>query len=428
MSQKDKSQKSAAADKEAQGAGESAGRKAAREMGLYFQEGPAGLVHWLGPGAFMYERLRELSARLHESRGYEQVKSPCLVDMALLERSGHKDKYGALIYSASAPRSEGEGEGEGEAPSLALRPMSCPSHIRMYQSQRRSWRELPARYFEFGEVFRFEPSGSLQELLRQRQFCQDDSHVFCPLEQAGERAGEWVGMAREAYALLGFPELSFALSLRPQRRLGSDEQWDVAEGALREALSEWGAQFSEEPGGGAFYGPKIEIHIGDGLGRSWQMGVFQLDLQLPERFDLSYHNALGGLSRPALIHHAVFGSLERMAGILLERHGKELPLWLHPRPAVVVPVSEKSLPYARALSERGRAVWGRCELDASDGPLGAKLKKWRGLGARMIAVAGEAEARAWSEGRGWPARVGGAERSDPGAWGEGLGLSPKGAG
>lgn len=405
---------------------EGAGRKAAREMGLYFQEGPAGLIHWLAPGAFIYERLREFSARLHASRGYEQVKSPCLVDMGLLERSGHKDKYGALIYSARAPGVEGrEPEAAGE---LALRPMSCPSHIRMYQSQRRSWRELPARYFEFGEVFRFEPSGSLQELLRQRQFCQDDSHVFCPLEQAGERAGEWVGMAREAYAQLGFPELSFALSLRPELRLGSDEQWDVAEGALRRALKEWGADFSEEAGGGAFYGPKIEIHIGDGKGRAWQMGVFQLDLQLPERFDLSYQNAQGGLSRPALIHHAVFGSLERMAGILLERHGKELPLWLHPRPAVVIPVSEKSLPYAEALAAKARGVWGRCDLEAGDAPLGAKLKKWRGLGARMIAVVGESEASSWAQGEGWPARVGGQERLDPSFWGEGLGLSPRAPG
>lgn len=401
---------------------EGAGRRAAREMGLYFQEGPAGLAHWLPPGAFIYERLRQFSAELHASRGYEQVKSPCLMDMALLERSGHKDKYGALIYSASAPARPGESEESG---GLALRPMSCPSHIRMYQSQRRSWRELPARYFEFGEVFRFEPSGSLQELLRQRQFCQDDSHVFCPLEQAGARAGEWVGMAREAYARLGFPELSFALSLRPESRLGSDEQWDIAEGALREALREWGAQFSEEPGGGAFYGPKIEIHIGDGKGKAWQMGVFQLDIQLPERFDLSYQNAAGSLSRPALIHHAVFGSLERMVGILLERHGKSLPLWLHPRPAVVIPVSEKSLDYAARLAARARARWGRCEVDMSDAPLGAKLKKWRALGAQMIAVVGESEAAAASRSEGWPARVGKVDCLDPREWGAAAGIEPE---
>lgn len=403
-------------------------RARAKQMELYFQEGPSGLLHWMGPGLRMYEKLKSLSARLHHEQHYEQVKSPIIMDLALLEKSGHKDKYGHLIFAAAplekASVEDQNHKSEGSSlqqplAQLALRPMSCPNHIRMFSHQRRSWRELPLRYFEFGEVFRFEPSGSLQELFRQRQFCQDDAHVFCLFDQVQEVANQWVNMAKEAYKELGFGELSFVLSLRPEERLGSDEQWDVAESSLREALRQWGGSFKEEAGGGAFYGPKIEIHIGDGR-KSWQMGVFQLDLQLPERFDLKCDGPDAKNLPIIMVHHAVFGSIERMVGVLMEHHGFNLPLWLHPRPAVVIPVSVKSESYARDLARQASKAWGHCELDQSDQPLGAKIRFWKSKGLALVAVVGEQEMNEALSSKKWPAKVNGKAFDDVNLWSQAL--------
>lgn len=289
-----------------------------------------------------------------------EVKSPSLVSSGVFEKSGHSAKYKSSMYYI-----EREGEEESQ---LALRPMSCPNHIIIYKSQKRSYKELPLRLFEFGEVFRNESSGALQLLFRQRQFCQDDSHVF--VEEVGLKSAlvQFVKLSALAYAQLGFKKIKYAISLRPKERFGHDDLWDKAEQGLREACIESDVEWIEQEGGGAFYGPKLELQAQDKLGRFWQLGVIQLDYVLPERFDLEYVDRENNRRRPIMLHHAILGSLERMIGILLENCGCELPIFLRPIEKVVVAVSEKSRDYGLELARRIGAIF-----DESDDPLGKKL-------------------------------------------------------
>ncbi|MGJ7512666.1 aminoacyl--tRNA ligase-related protein [Variovorax sp. GT1P44] len=355
---------------------------------LHVGEG-AGVVYWQPAGLRLYENLRSYIRAKHRAARYLEVKSPSLVAVDVFERSGHLEKYRGNMFLASV-----DGEHGSEAGGYALRPMSCPNHIVLFESMRRSYRELPLRFFEFGEVFRAEPSGSLRVLFRQRQFCQDDSHVFVDEGAVMQVVGEYLRMARDVYLELGFESVDYAISLRPERRFGSEALWDSAEEALRSACRDHGVEWGELSGGGAFYGPKIELQVKDKLGRSWQMGVLQLDYVLPERFNLSFQGASGSLARPVILHHAVLGSLERMIGILLEMHGSRLPAFLHPYPAVVVAVSEKSQDYAgrcvAAMLANGKEVIE----DKADDPLGARLRRWKQLGARRIFVVGEFESAA----------------------------------
>jgi len=349
----------------------------------------AGIVYWQPAGLSLYEKLRSYIRGVHRQHQYLEVKSPSLVGLELFERSGHLGKYREnmfLVNQANEP---------GAAPDLnsyGLRPMSCPNHIELYSSARRSYRELPLSLFEFGEVFRNEPSGSLQVLFRQRQFCQDDSHVFAAENQVAEVASRFLSMAQQVFHDLGFASVEYALSLRPEQRFGEDALWDRAEESLRGAFRDAGLSWSEQPGGGAFYGPKIELGVRDKLGRLWQMGTLQLDYVLPERFDLGYQAASGQYERPVLLHHAVLGSLERMIGILLEVHGENLPSFLHPYPAIVIAVSEKSAQYARHVHGKLRAQEPDALLDDSNDTLGAKLRLWRSRGVANVYVVGEKEA------------------------------------
>jgi threonyl-tRNA synthetase len=293
----------------------------------------------------------------------------------------------------------GEQEGEG----YAMRPMSCPNHIEIYRSKRRSYRELPMPLFEFGEVFRNEPSGSLQVLFRMRQFCQDDSHVFVSEEQVAASVAKYLAMSQRVYRELGFEDIDFSVSLRPEKRFGSDDLWDKAENSLREACRANGLSWDEQEGGGAFYGPKIELGVRDKLGRRWQLGVIQLDYVLPERFDLDYVDADNSRARPVVLHHAVLGSLERMMGILLEVHGVELPAFLHPVEAVVLAVSQPSQDYARACADQLRQRWPDSVVDESDAPLPAKIAAWKERGVPRLYVVGGKEAQAAAAGDRMPA-------------------------
>jgi len=356
---------------------------------LYFASDAAGFVFWKPEGLLLYEKLRSFIRKKARSFGAQEVKSPILAPCSLFERSGHLAKYREGMFFANAEKPVGF---EPEGHELALRPMSCPNHISIYASERRSWRDLPLRLFEFGEVFRDEPSGSLQSLLRCRQFCQDDWHVFLMPGQELAEAANWLAACQSSYAELGFENVDARVSLRPDQRLGSDEDWDRAEEALRAACSAAGLQWEEEPGGGAFYGPKIELHVRDGRGRSWQMGVFQLDCALPERFGLEF-DAPSGKGRPALAHAAILGSMERMIGVLLESHGLSLPLFLRPREACLIAVSEKSHEAARAAFKRLQEHWPDAEMDISDGPLGGKIARAKSLGRGFVLVVGEQEAR-----------------------------------
>lgn len=375
---------------------------AARRMGLFSLGDTAGVVFWQPPGLKLYDKLRGFIRAEHEARGYQEVRTPSIAGLGMFERSGHLDKYRENMFCLNQPNEEGL-----DMQGYALRPMSCPNHILLYQAVRRSWRELPMKLFEFGEVFRNEPSGSLQVLFRQRQFCQDDSHVFAAEAGMVEVARDYLEMARRVYAQLGFTEVSYAISLRPEKRFGDDTLWDRAEDALRDACGQAGLEWQELPGEGAFYGPKIELQVKDKLGRSWQLGTLQLDFVLPRRFDLGFVNATGEYEVPVILHHAVLGSIERMIGILLESFGTELPLWLQPHEAVVVPVSAKAREYALRCGAIVRGTWRDALVDESDEPLGAKLRYWKGRGIPHILVVGEKEADAAARGEGVQVAVGG---------------------
>jgi threonyl-tRNA synthetase len=262
----------------------------------------------------------------------------------------------------------------------------------LYQAELRSYRDLPVKFFEFGEVFRNEPAGSLQALMRSRQFVQDDSHIFCPLKNLGNALSQYLEMAAEAYKKLGFDALNVAISLRPRERFGSESDWDAAEEHLREACRNNGLAWFELPGEGAFYGPKIELQVQDGLGRKWQLGTLQLDYVLPGRFGLKFINEEGVAEQPVMIHHAVLGSLERMIGILLELFGADLPLFLQPHEAVVLPVSDRFSSYARKCHGVLAQQWPDALVDDSSEPLGARIRKWKLRGVPHILVVGEKEA------------------------------------
>lgn len=354
----------------------------ANELNLLALGNSAGVVYWKPAGLKLYENLKSFIRKHHERRGYLEVKSPSIVVDELFEQSGHLEKYKQNMFFLNSQ----------DDSNYVLRPMSCPNHILIYQSELRSYKNLPVPIFEFGEVFRNEPSGSLQVLFRQRQFCQDDSHVFVDKKNLSSSISNYLLMAQEVYKELGFEEVKFDISLRPEQRFGSDEEWDAAEESLREACRMHGIVFNELPGEGAFYGPKIELKVKDKLGRSWQLGTLQLDYVLPKRFELNYIDEEGKKDSPIILHHAVLGSLERMIGILLESFGVNLPQFLHPYPSKVVPISEKSVDYAKKLAQQlGSSV------DFSDEPLGKKLSNWRGKGVADIYVVGEKEAQYYDQ-------------------------------
>lgn len=355
----------------------------AKDLNLIALSESAGVVYWKPAGLKLYEKLKSYIREKHESKNYLEVKSPSLVVSKLFEQSGHMDKYKDNIFFVESNESE---------PSYALRPMSCPNHILIYQSEKRSYKQLPLPLFEFGDVFRNESSGSLQVLFRQRQFCQDDSHVFVNKENLINSLSDYINMSKEVYQELGFENIHYAISLRPEKRFGSDEVWDKAENALREACKINNVEYEEIENGGAFYGPKLELQVQDKLGRFWQLGVIQLDYVLPERFNLSYVNEDNQEEVPIILHHAVLGSLERMVGILLESFGKNLPDFLHPYHSVIIAVSEKSKEYANVIAKENKFI---CE--DSDEPLGKKLEFWRKRGVPNIYVVGEKEAIKYNE-------------------------------
>lgn len=375
---------------------------AARRMELLHVGPFAGVVYWQPAGLKMYEKLRSYIRRVHAEAGYLEVKSPSLVGVAAFAQSGHLDKYRDAMFLLPAEHDAGNASGPG---GYAMRPMSCPNHIELYASRRRSYRELPLPLFEFGEVFRNEPSGSLQVLFRMRQFCQDDSHVFVAEDQVAGAVANYLSMAQKVYRELGFERIDYSVSLRPEQRFGDDALWDRAEDALRAACSAHDLAWDEQAGGGAFYGPKIELGVRDKLGRRWQLGVIQLDYVLPERFDLEYVGADNARARPVVLHHAVLGSLERMLGILLEVHGVELPGFLHPYDAVVLAVSEPSKAYARHCAQALRARWDDVLVDDSDAPLPAKIAHWKARGVPRIFVVGAKELQRHAAGQGMPAML-----------------------
>ncbi len=319
---------------------ESDHRNLARKLDLYhFEEDAPGMVFWHPRGYRIYRELEDFIRRKMRRLGYQEVRTPQLLPRSLWEQSGHWEKFSQHMFVV--PRENGR--------DMALKPMSCPCHVQIFNDRRRSWRELPLRYAEFGACHRDEPSGSMHGLMRTRAFEQDDAHVICLPEQIGEEVGRFVKLVRDIYTALGFSDFRISLSLRPENRAGSDADWDWSEGELLRVAREAGIEPELLPGEGAFYGPKLEFALMDSQGRSWQCGTAQLDSVLPLRLGASYVAADGAKAVPVMIHHAVLGSMGRFIGILLEERKGALPLWLAPDQVAVMPISDKHEAYAREV-------------------------------------------------------------------------------
>src|SRR4051795_5167763 len=311
-------------------------RRLGPQLGLFmFREEAPGMPFWLPNGTVLLELIEAEVRKQLRRRGYKEIKTPRVLDEELWHRSGHWDNYRENMFFAEPS------EREGDERRFALKPMNCPGACLVYAADRHSYRELPLRLAEFGDVSRYEREGVLHGLLRVRAFTQDDAHVYCTLDQVADEVDSICEAIDELYSRFGFDQVRVELSTRPDKSIGTEEQWERAEASLREALERQGREYDEAPGEGTFYGPKIDFHITDALGRSWQCGTCQLDFQMPERFELTYTGADNAEHRPVLIHRALLGSMERFAGILIEHYGGRFPLWLAPVQAVVLPVADR---------------------------------------------------------------------------------------
>jgi len=358
----------------------------------------SGLVLWLPNLSIVREELEAWWRKIHHERGYTLVYTPHIAHERTYQRSGHLEKYGENMYGPlllDDGQARGVGGGHRPPPSAFwIKPMNCPGHIKVFQSRIRSYRELPMRIGELGTVYRYERGGTLHGMLRVRGFTQDDSHIFCSWGQAQEEIGKVFDLALEFLSVFGYTEPSIYLSTRPEKRLGSDELWDKAEDALRTALGIREVPYQVDEGGGVFYAPKIDIKVHDAIGREWQGATVQIDLNLPERFDVTYVNDSGQRERAVMIHRVLFGSLERFVGGLIEHYAGNFPLWLAWEQVAVIPVRESTLAYAREISAKLRADGFRVHLDEQAGDLRNRVKEAQHRRANYMLVVGDKEAAA----------------------------------
>ncbi|HLH14025.1 MAG TPA: threonine--tRNA ligase [Solirubrobacteraceae bacterium] len=355
-------------------------RKLGRELGLFaFSEVSPGAAFWLPAGTTVFNELVTVSRRMGRERGYTEVKTPQIFDSELWKTSGHWGKFRENMFTL-----------EIEGREMGVKPMNCPGHLHLFGLQRHSYRDLPVRYSEPGLLHRNEASGVLHGLLRVRHFAQDDAHIFCTEEQVQAELAGCLEMLFDTYAMFDF-EVRLELSTRPDVRSGSDEMWDHAEDQLAKALAAKELEYELNPGDGAFYGPKIDIHITDSLGRSWQLGTVQIDYSMPERFGLSYTGADNAEHRPVMIHRALFGSYERFIGIMLEHYAGELPLWLAPTQAIVLPVSDRFNAYAEQVRDELLEREARVEIDARGESIARKIRDAELRKIPYMLVVGERE-------------------------------------
>jgi threonyl-tRNA synthetase len=338
-------------------------RRLGPQLGLFtFSDVSPGAAFWLPAGTEVFNSLVALSREMGRERGYVEVKTPQIYDSALWKTSGHWQKYRDNMFVT-----------EYEERQMAVKPMNCPGHCHLFSLGRHSYRELPVRYWEPGLLHRREPSGTLHGLLRVRHFAQDDSHLFCTEDQIQDEVAGVLEFAFATYAVFGI-DVKLELSTRPENRIGAEELWDKSESALLAALDAHGLPYKIAEGEGAFYGPKIDLHMTDSLGRSWQLGTCQLDYNFPERFDLTYTGADNAEHRPVMIHRALMGSYERFIGILLEHLGGELPPWLAPVQAIVLPIADRHLDYAGAVRDGLRDAGARVDVDERPESVGRKIR------------------------------------------------------
>ena len=359
-------------------------RRIGKDMGLFhMQEEAAGSIFWHPKGWKLYRAAEDYMRRRLDEGGYQEVKTPQLVDRALWEASGHWEKFREHMFIASV---------EDEDKLLALKPMNCPCHVQIFRQGIRSYRELPLRMAEFGACHRYEPSGALHGIMRVRAFTQDDAHIFCTEDQIASETVRFVALLSSVYADFGFPTFRVKFSDRPATRAGSNETWDKAEGALREACATAGVEYELNPGEGAFYGPKLEFVLRDAIGRDWQCGTLQVDFVLPERLDAEYVGEDGARHRPVMLHRAILGSFERFLGILIEQYAGRFPLWLAPVQAAVATIVSDADDYAREVARRMQAAGLSVKLDLSNQKINAKVREHSLQHVPVIAVVGRKEA------------------------------------
>ncbi len=359
-------------------------RKLGKELDLFHvQEEAVGSVFWHPKGWTLYQTLETYIRTKLKAAGYVEVKTPQLIDSSLFKASGHWDMYGDNMFKVEA---------DGGEKLLGIKPMNCPGHVQIFRHGLRSYRDLPIRMAEFGACHRNEPSGALHGIMRVRAFTQDDAHIFCTEDQVQSEAAEYFKLQLGVYKDLGFDKISVKLALRPDVRTGADELWDRAEGALAQALRDAGLEYEELPGEGAFYGPKVEFHLTDAIGRTWQCGTLQYDPNLPERLDASYIGEDGARHRPIMLHRAILGSMERFIGMLIEHYAGKFPLWLSPVQVTVATITSEADGYAEEVAKLLKRKGLRVELDTRNEKINLKVREHSLQKVPLMLVVGKREA------------------------------------
>ncbi|MHB8760634.1 MAG: threonine--tRNA ligase [Thiobacillus sp.] len=340
-------------------------RRLAKQLDLlHMQDEAPGMVFWHPKGWIVWQQIEQYMREKFVEHGYQEVRTPAVMDRTLWEKSGHWDNYRDNMFTTASENRD-----------YAVKPMNCPGHVQIFNSGLHSYRELPLRLAEFGSCHRNEPSGALHGIMRVRGFTQDDAHIFCMEEQVEREVADFIVMLQKVYADFGFDDVLVKLSTRPDKRVGSDESWDKAEAALAAALEKNGLAFDLQPGEGAFYGPKIEFTLKDTLGRLWQCGTIQLDFNLPVRLGAEFVAEDNTRKTPVMLHRAILGSMERFIGILIEHHAGNFPLWLAPVQVMVMNISERQAAYAEAVTEALRRAGIRAALDLSNNKINYKIRE-----------------------------------------------------
>ncbi len=356
-------------------------RKLGKQLDLFhLQDEAPGLVFWHPHGWTVWQEVEQYMRKVYRDNGYQEVRCPQILDRSLWEKSGHWEHYKDNMFTT-----------ESEKRDYAVKPMNCPGHVQIFNTDVRSYRDLPLRYGEFGSCHRNEPSGALHGVMRVRGFTQDDGHIFCTEDQIQPEVTAFNDLVRKVYADFGFNHVAVKLALRPDSRVGEDALWDKAEDALRAGLRASGLEWDELPGEGAFYGPKIEFHIKDAIGRSWQCGTMQVDFSMPGRLGAEYVGEDNARHTPVMLHRAILGSLERFIGILIENHAGALPLWLAPVQAVVMNISEGQADYAESVAKTLREAGLRVECDLRGEKINYKIREHSVLKRPYLVVVGDKE-------------------------------------
>ena len=356
-------------------------RRIGKQLDLFhLQEEAPGMVFWHPNGWTVYQVLEQYMRQVQRENGYVEVRTPQVVDRILWERSGHWSNYAENMFTTASENRD-----------YAVKPMNCPCHVQIFNQGLKSYRDLPLRLAEFGACHRNEPSGALHGIMRVRGFVQDDAHIFCTEDQVKKEAADFIKLTLQVYSDFGFSDIAMKLSTRPAKRVGSDELWDRAEGALAEALNESGLAWEYQPGEGAFYGPKIEFTLRDCLGRNWQCGTLQYDPNLPERLDASYIAEDNNRKRPVMLHRAILGSFERFIGMLIEHYAGSFPAWLAPTQAVIMNITDKQADFAREVEKTLNQSGFRAKVDLRNEKIGFKIREHTLLKVPYLLVIGDRE-------------------------------------